>query len=278
MTSLDRRSRRIGFLVLVVLAGSGLAARADDLPIADRVAIEALGKEIVARLDASEEARMARAEAQAAANRTLAVLDEAERTRTIAEISVKAYLEGTYPQDRETLLHEIKLAEEELARATDWLATVEKQRESGRVSENQVLAVQFSKKHSEVSLSNAHKKLEILEKFTRTKTKNQLELNIKKAEGDEVRAREAWQLATAALARANRRLAEEGVTDRESRAISKFEDVFNLFDVNKAEAALAKLDEAKTLWGEAQDDRAKARYKGLKDRVRAEAKKARAGK
>ena len=45
-----------------------------------------------------------------------------------------------------------------------------------------------------------------------------------------------------------------------------------------AEAARARLDSAKLLWREGEEARAKARYRAVKDRIRAEADKVRGGK
>src|SRR5258708_3307650 len=118
----------IGLVVLVRLAVPS-ATVADDSPDADRVAVEALVKETVARLDEAEDARYAYANSENALKYAKVALDQAEMTRVKSEIAVVEFVEGRYPEDVKTANLEIKLAEEDLARVTDWLARMEKDRE-----------------------------------------------------------------------------------------------------------------------------------------------------
>ena len=251
------------------------SARADEPTEADRAAIEALGRQIVARLDTWEEYRNARDEAEFAAKRARSALGQAEKNRTVAEITVKEYQEGSYPQDRQTILGEIKIAESEFVRTEDRLAWSLKMLDKHLVQDSQALADRMSQQKAEIELSNANKKLELLEKFTRVKQTTELEANVKKCELAELRKREEQQAADKALVAADRALEIEKLIPSESLAIARLDEAIGLFDESKGEAAGTKLGEARTLWSEAQAARARARYEALKDRIRAEAKRSR---
>ena len=126
--------------------------------------------------------------------RAQADLDNAIKTRTVAEISVNEYLEGTYPQEQQTIKGEIKLAESELARATDRLDWSESMLKTQYVSASQVLADSMSKSKSEISLANANKKWYVLENFTKQKQITELKANVNKAESDELAKKSTFEL------------------------------------------------------------------------------------
>ena len=126
--------------------------------------------------------------------RAQADLDNAEKTRIVAQISVKEYLEGSFPQDQQTIQGEIKLAQSELARATDRLDWSKKMLAMKYVSDSQVLADDMSKQKSDISLANAKKKMIVLEQFTKIKQTTELEANVKKAESDELAKKSTYTL------------------------------------------------------------------------------------
>ena len=126
--------------------------------------------------------------------RAQADLDNAIKTRTVAEISVNEYLEGTYPQEQQTIKGEIKLAESELARATDRLDWSQSMLKNQYVSASQVLADSMSKSKSEISLANANKKWYVLENFTKQKQITELRANVNKAESDELAKKSTFEL------------------------------------------------------------------------------------
>jgi HlyD family secretion protein len=126
--------------------------------------------------------------------RAKADLDNAEKTRIVAEISVKEYLEGSFPQDQQTITGEIKLAQSELARAADRLDWSKKMLTMKYVSDSQVLADDMAKQKSDISLANARKKMEVLEQFTKVKQTTELEANVKKAESDELAKKSTYTL------------------------------------------------------------------------------------
>jgi HlyD family secretion protein len=196
----------------------------------------------------------------------------------VAEIAVKEYLEGSFPQDQQTIKGEIKLAESELARAGDRLAWSEKQMKEKRVSEAQLLADRMARQKSEIGLQNARTKLAVLQKYTKVKQIAELEANVKKCESDERAKGQARLVADEALADAERKLAVDAMNATEGRAIVALDESITLFDEGKPDAARARLDAAKMLWHEGEEARAKARYRAVKDRIRAEADKLRGGK
>lgn len=126
--------------------------------------------------------------------RAQADLDNAEKTRAVAQISVKEYLEGSFPQDQQTINGEIKLAESELERAKDRLDWSKKMLAMKYVSDSQVLADDMAKKKSDISLSNARLKMVVLKDFTKLKQTTELEANVKKAESDELAKKSTFTL------------------------------------------------------------------------------------
>ncbi|MDB5350058.1 MAG: macA 6 [Planctomycetota bacterium] len=126
--------------------------------------------------------------------RAKADLENAEKTRVVAEIAVNEYLNGTFPQEKQTIQGEIKLAEAELARASDRLTWSMEMLRNKYVSESQVLADKMSRQKSEITLLNANTKAKVLEKYTKDKQTTELEANVKKAVSDELAKKSTFEL------------------------------------------------------------------------------------
>ena len=129
-------------------------------------------------------------------SRAKADLDNAEKTLIVAQIAVKEYLEGTFIQEEQTIQSDIKLAQSELERATDRLNWSEKMKIKSYVSDSQVLADKMSKQKSEISLSNARTKLDVLRKYSKEKQVTELEASVKKAESDKFAKEQTFSLET----------------------------------------------------------------------------------
>ncbi len=123
-------------------------------------------------------------------------LENAQKTRQVAEISRDEYILGSYPQETQTIEGEIKLAESELERAADRLKWSEGMFKMDYVSESQVLADRMAKQKSDISLLNARKKMEVLKKYTMDKNVTELDANIKKALSDELAKKATLDLET----------------------------------------------------------------------------------
>jgi len=112
----------------------------------------------------------------------------------VSEIAVNEYLNGSFPQEEQTIQGEIKLAEADRARATDRLKWSESMLKFKYVSESQVLADRMSLQKSEISLGNARKKLQVLRDFTKLKETTELQANVKKALSDELAKKSTYTL------------------------------------------------------------------------------------
>ena len=112
--------------------------------------------------------------------------ENAKKTREVAEIAVKEYLQGTFLQDRLNIQGEITLAESELKRAVERLDRSEKMLKNQYISEGQVLSDRLAKLKAEISKRQASKKMDVLEQYTKQKAETELQANVEKAKSDEL--------------------------------------------------------------------------------------------
>ncbi len=112
--------------------------------------------------------------------------ENAKKTREVAEIGVREYLEGTYLQDRLNIQGEITLAESELKRAVERLDWSEKMLKNQYISEGQVLSDRLSKLKAEISKRQAAKKMDVLEQYTKQKAETELQANVERGKSDEL--------------------------------------------------------------------------------------------
>jgi len=122
--------------------------------------------------------------------RAKADFENAVKTFEVAEINVQEYKEGVYPQELKTIQGEIKLAESEQTRAEDRVDWSNRMLKLGYVSAASNLADQLTLQRSVFSLSQAKKKLEVLERYTYNKTIKEREGEVEKARADKL-AKEA---------------------------------------------------------------------------------------
>lgn len=111
-----------------------------------------------------------------------AAVIQAELAAKAAEVAIEEYAEGLYKQELQTIDSEIVVAEENLRRAQDYAGYSEKLYAKGFVTSVQLEADKFAVKNSEIALATAQTKREVLEKYTRTKTLNQLRSDARTAE------------------------------------------------------------------------------------------------
>lgn len=273
--------RRSGLVAAGVLVASFLlftslstkpAIAADEPNDADKATIESLGREILTRLDNADSLRAERTEAAARLQRARTAKNNAEKARIIAEIAVREYREGSYPEDAKTADGAIKLAEADLVRAKDRLEWSTKLLQQGKIQKNVNLADIMQLQKVEICLKNEKLKKEVLEKFTFNKQTKQLQAEIVKAETSEIAMKQDLASAMVALDKLDRKLADSSLIDAESQAIVRLADAIRLFDEDKSTEARTKLEEAKKLWTEAQSRRAMSRFEEMKSRIREAAK------
>jgi HlyD family secretion protein len=84
----------------------------------------------------------------------------------LAKLDLKAYEEGDYTQQTDTIKGEIKLADEDLKRANDKYAFTQRLIKKGYAKQSEVEADRVAVAKAEINLQVAEKKLEVLKEFT----------------------------------------------------------------------------------------------------------------
>ena len=95
---------------------------------------------------------------------------QAEKDYNVAKISVQEYLEGTYRQELQDLEAQIKIALENLRSAENTLQHTRRMFRKGYVSPLQREAQEFAVQRAQLELESAQTAKEVLEKFTKLKT------------------------------------------------------------------------------------------------------------
>jgi RND family efflux transporter MFP subunit len=126
-------------------------------------------------------------------------LQNAVKTREVAQIALNEYLEGTFPHELRLAEHELQLAKANLAQAEDRFEWSSGMLLQNLVSPSQVLADQNSKLNCEISFSKSKTKIEVLKNYTRKKMLTELEANVEKARVDELTMRATFEAQRAKL-------------------------------------------------------------------------------
>jgi hypothetical protein len=124
-------------------------------------------------------------------------LQEKKQRLDIAEFAVMEYAGGTYPQERDAILGEIKLAESELARAEDRVKMTDKAYKNGNVSKAQKVSEELKLQLAKFNLEQARNKLSVMENFTKAKTIKELRRDVEKARVEVRSKRSELELAMA---------------------------------------------------------------------------------
>jgi HlyD family secretion protein len=122
--------------------------------------------------------------------RAAADLEQAKKTREVAEIAKKEYLEGTFPSEEQSAEGQIKLNQSDLIRAQERVEWSDRMLAIGYVTSSNNRAEHLTLQKTEFSLQEAQTKLYVLRNFTKVKQVKELEANIEKARSDEL-AKEA---------------------------------------------------------------------------------------
>lgn len=128
-------------------------------------------------------------------------IKEFEFAILLAGLDLKQYLEAELPRERETILAEITLAEEELNRAQQALSSSLKLEDKGYISGDQIESNRLEVKRHRIEIDLARKKLVILDEYTVAKQRQKLEAGVEQARLElgriEARARAAENKARA---------------------------------------------------------------------------------
>ncbi|TWT41398.1 HlyD family secretion protein [Botrimarina hoheduenensis] len=111
-------------------------------------------------------------------NTAQAVAVEARNKHETALIALEEYVNGKYVQERQTILSEVFVKEEDLSRAVDYLAYSKRLAGKGYVNELQLEADRFSVEKSRNELDAAKTKLRVLDEYTKAKEVKTLESEI----------------------------------------------------------------------------------------------------
>ncbi len=95
----------------------------------------------------------------------------------LARLDLEKYLHGEYIQQRKEIEGEIKLAEEELARAREFYEFSKRIARKGYRSQNDLEADRIAVTKAEIALRVAQEKLNVLENYTKKRTIAELEAN-----------------------------------------------------------------------------------------------------
>lgn len=121
-------------------------------------------------------------------------LEQSKKTLEVAEIAVREYLEGTFPELEQNALGSIALAKSELAQAEERLKWSNRMLEIGYVTMQQNYSDKLQLQKSEFSLQEATTKLKVLQEYTREKQVKELQASVEKSRSDMLAKQSAYSL------------------------------------------------------------------------------------
>gem|GEM_PF-1116904 len=137
-------------------------------------------KMVLVRLD-SASLENQRTQQQITCENSRASVVQALSNYEAALISLQEYLEGTYRQQSQDLLYQELMAEENLARAQQYLDYSKELYAKGYISERELQANEFDVQKKRVELDNIKAKRRVLDQYTREKMVTQLQADIESA-------------------------------------------------------------------------------------------------
>jgi hypothetical protein len=297
--------RSLVALGLAVLLAPPLAFPRDDTPTPrakddatagirrrlaeQQAALAPLMTEVVDRLDESARLRTLKTDQARKVEKIQADLTRAQTNAQVAEIAVKEYLEGTFPQEVATIEGELALTKSELIRTKDRLEWAGRMLKKGVVSEAERLADEQAHLKAQIAERCAQEKRKILQQFTRPRAETELKANIEKAKAEALRKQAEQTLEEQNTRRIAREAEDAAPLAQEARVVRLLDELIGLHDkalarldkarsaseaANRveevsrvADAAQAKADEARKLWDEARAIREQRRVARLKERI-----------
>ncbi|MBI5758419.1 MAG: efflux RND transporter periplasmic adaptor subunit [Planctomycetales bacterium] len=168
---------------IVDLTPEGTRVREGDIVI--RFDTDKLGRSIaeqeVKSRTADAKSKAAEEDLEVARNQAASENAKAKLALKLAQIDLRKYVEGDFPQEKREIEGEVLIAEEELKRAHDRLQYSERMRRKGYLSTGEVEAEKFAETKSQNTLNLAREKLRVLERFTRERTEAELSANSEEA-------------------------------------------------------------------------------------------------
>lgn len=130
-----------------------------------------------------------------------AVRDQAVNDLAAAKIALREYVEGTYLKDLQTVESQITVAQENLRSSENTLQYTDRMFRKGYVTPLQLEAQEFAVKRSKLDLDMAGTAKKVLQEFTFTKMKNDLETKVATAEAKASSEEAAFKLEESKLKR-----------------------------------------------------------------------------
>lgn len=149
---------------------------------------------------ADAKARASEEDLEVAKNQAASEIAAAKLALKLAQIDLRKYIEGDFPQEKREIEGEVLIAEEELKRAHDRVIFSERLKRKGYLSSGEYEADKFAETKAANAVNLAKEKLRVLENFTRERTEAEL------SAGAEEAAREAERVArsqTSTIAKAD---------------------------------------------------------------------------
>ena len=223
-SSLNVLSELEGQVAIISLVPRGTPVKKGDTVV--ELDSSSLKTKLTEQKIALEQARAASAQAkqahQVAESQAESDVKSAELALQFAELDLRKYLEGDYPQDLRVARSEITLAEEELKRAKERLQYSEELQELGYLSAGQVDADKLTVLRSDVKLELAKESERLLREFNYVRTKQDRESKVAEAKRALTRI---TNLAQAAVTQAEAKLkAQQATQQLEEDKLAHVED------------------------------------------------------
>lgn len=168
---------------IVDLAPEGTRVAEGDVVVrfdTDKLARSIAEQEVKSRT-ADAKAKAGEEDLEVARNQAASEIAAAKLALKLAQIDLRKYIEGDFPQEKRELEGELLLAEEELKRAHDRVVYSERLRRKGYLSAGEVEADKFAETKAQNTVNLAKEKLRLLERFTRERTEAELSANAEEA-------------------------------------------------------------------------------------------------
>jgi len=107
---------------------------------------------------------------------------QAKLAQRFAELDLRKYLEGEYPQESQKAQSDITIAQEELGRASEKVRWDKKLLAQGFVTESELQADELAAKRAQITLDLAKGRLQLLEKYTHQRSLEKLNSDVKQSE------------------------------------------------------------------------------------------------
>jgi len=107
---------------------------------------------------------------------------QAKLAQRFAELDLKKYLEGEYPQESQKVQSDITIAQEELGRASEKVRWDKKLLAQGFVTQAELEADVLAAKRAQIALDLAKGRLHLLEKYTHQRNLEELNSDVKQSE------------------------------------------------------------------------------------------------